>query len=288
MMLFPNDPLLIAGVASFCIVLRFSSDLIDDFSAASQKSDDDEKKKNYFDENDYDYDDDDNAIDDYDGDGNGGTNSSFLDKARWLFRNIILSSSNHRHQIRAEPIPLTEHSTLQSTSRIHKKTKTTTPTTTKSKPKSKLEPSIPPLSLSIHLLLFAYFSSSTILVGIQYSPKHAEAIYGAAPLGCVSLATLLGIVMNLRDYRRRGDSASFSASRKYTPRRPFFVFLFGDMPRSVAAVTINSARLGRDHLHHWHSQNVESVITPWRKTTTMMILSTTPPPLPTKRNERQN
>jgi len=233
---FPNDPLLIAGVASFCIVLRFSSDLIDDFSAASQKSADDDEKKN----ND---DDDDNAVDDDGGGGNGGINSSFLDKARWLFRKIILSSSSEEEESgREDEISLI----------IPSKTTTIEPTSSNQggansnygtldtaidvenqqdnsnannniKSKSKLESSIPPLSLSIHLLLFAYFSSSTILVGIQYSPKYAHAIYGAAPLGCVSLATLLGIIMNLRDYQRR----RFGIFQRVMYTSSTILFLFG-------------------------------------------------------------
>mmetsp|Transcript_4833 Transcript_4833/g.7810 ORF Transcript_4833/g.7810 Transcript_4833/m.7810 type:complete len:537 (-) Transcript_4833:3289-4899(-) len=270
MILFPNDPLLVAGVASFCIVLRFSSDLIDDFSAASQKSADDDEKKNNDDENvnvNENVNDGENAggddgNDGNDGNGNDHVKTSFLAKARWLFRKLSTSNSGSTED---ETLLLPSKPTTATTTNIKPPSSSTSSTSSSSsnqgvvansnygtldtaidvenqrdnaiansiansianniKPKSKLESSIPPISLSIHLLLFAYFFTTTIFVGIQYSPEYANAVvlYGTAPLACVSFAALLGILMNLRDYGRR----RFGMFQRVMYTSSSVLFLFG-------------------------------------------------------------
>ncbi|KAL3781942.1 hypothetical protein ACHAWO_002662 [Cyclotella atomus] len=69
-------------------------------------------------------------------------------------------------------------------------------------PKSKLEASLPTISLVIHLILFGYFLSATILSSIGSHPAYIYAIYDSIPLGCATVAVFLGIVSNLSDFQR--------------------------------------------------------------------------------------
>lgn len=72
-------------------------------------------------------------------------------------------------------------------------------------PKTGLEAAVPPISLTVHLILFAYFLGATILSATATSETHPEianAMYSAVPLGCATVAIFLGLVMNYRDYRR--------------------------------------------------------------------------------------
>lgn len=80
---------------------------------------------------------------------------------------------------------------------------------------------LPFISLGMHLLFLVYFLSATALASGKFSvmmqqqqqqhqssssyyyPAYANAIYSPNPLACVSAVICLGIVMNLRDFRRR-------------------------------------------------------------------------------------
>ena len=73
-------------------------------------------------------------------------------------------------------------------------------------PKTGLEAAIPIISSFIHLVLFAYFLTATILTSDatqKYRPAFVNALYDAIPLGCVSVAIFIGLVMNIRDYSRK-------------------------------------------------------------------------------------
>mmetsp|Transcript_21340 Transcript_21340/g.42805 ORF Transcript_21340/g.42805 Transcript_21340/m.42805 type:complete len:925 (-) Transcript_21340:114-2888(-) len=73
-------------------------------------------------------------------------------------------------------------------------------------PKTKLESSIPSISLTLHLILFGYFLSATILTSTSTAesrPEYANAIYGGIPLGCATVSVFFGIVLNLRDFQRK-------------------------------------------------------------------------------------
>jgi hypothetical protein len=74
-------------------------------------------------------------------------------------------------------------------------------------PKVGLEGAMPPLSLMMHVGLFAYFVTATILSSSPpTSSGHDEFVYAAydsVPLGCASCAIGFGLILNLRDYARR-------------------------------------------------------------------------------------
>ncbi|KAL7469682.1 hypothetical protein ACHAXS_009936 [Conticribra weissflogii] len=77
-------------------------------------------------------------------------------------------------------------------------------------PKTKLESSIPSISLIIHLILFGYFLSATILTSTSTNetrPEYANAIYDGIPLGCAAVTVFFGIVLNLRDFQRKRFSS---------------------------------------------------------------------------------
>ena len=73
-------------------------------------------------------------------------------------------------------------------------------------PKTGIEAIIPIVSLVIHVILFAYFLSATILTATstpESRPEFANAIYDEVPLGCALTSVFLGIIMNLRDFQRK-------------------------------------------------------------------------------------
>ena len=69
-------------------------------------------------------------------------------------------------------------------------------------PITKLEAAIPPISLMTHVILFGYFLSATVLTSISTRPAYVDAIYDSIPLGCASVAVLMGIILNLLDFHR--------------------------------------------------------------------------------------
>lgn len=71
-------------------------------------------------------------------------------------------------------------------------------------PKTALESAIPKISLFVHLILFGYFLSATILASTPGNrPAYTYALYNSVPLGCATVAIFLGLVMNLSDYQRK-------------------------------------------------------------------------------------
>ena len=69
-------------------------------------------------------------------------------------------------------------------------------------PKSKLEACIPFLSLIIHIILFGYLLSATILSSTKNQSAYVDAMYGSIPLGCATVTLFLGIIMNISDFHR--------------------------------------------------------------------------------------
>ena len=69
-------------------------------------------------------------------------------------------------------------------------------------PITKLEAAIPPISLMTHVILLGYFLSATVLTSISTRPAYVDAIYDSIPLGCASVAVLMGIILNLLDFHR--------------------------------------------------------------------------------------
>jgi hypothetical protein len=77
-------------------------------------------------------------------------------------------------------------------------------------PKTGLEAAIPFVSLFLHVALFGYFLSATILTSISSSttrPEYYNAVYDSIPLGCATTAVFLGIILNLRDFQRKRFSS---------------------------------------------------------------------------------
>jgi len=73
-------------------------------------------------------------------------------------------------------------------------------------PKGAIEAMIPITSLIVHLVLFAYFLSATILTAtstVESRPEFANAVYDEVPLGCATVAVFIGTLMNLRDFHRK-------------------------------------------------------------------------------------
>ena len=73
-------------------------------------------------------------------------------------------------------------------------------------PKGKIEANIPITSLVLHVGLFVYFLTATILTAkstVESRPEFANALYDTVPLGCAGCATFIGMIMNLRDYHRK-------------------------------------------------------------------------------------
>ncbi|KAL3757872.1 hypothetical protein ACHAWU_002792 [Discostella pseudostelligera] len=73
-------------------------------------------------------------------------------------------------------------------------------------PKVGLEAAIPKISLFIHLVLVEWFIAATVLTSTssqEYRPAFANALYDSIPLGCVSVAVFIGLLMNIRDYSRK-------------------------------------------------------------------------------------
>lgn len=73
-------------------------------------------------------------------------------------------------------------------------------------PKGVIEALVPMTSLVLHLGLFAYFLTATILTAIssvESRPEFANAVYDAVPLGCATVAVFIGTIMNLRDFHRK-------------------------------------------------------------------------------------
>ena len=74
-------------------------------------------------------------------------------------------------------------------------------------PMSRLEACIPILSLVIHILLFGYFLSATILTTTSSNAAYVDAIYDSIPLGCATAAVFLGLILNIRDFHRQRFSS---------------------------------------------------------------------------------
>jgi len=73
-------------------------------------------------------------------------------------------------------------------------------------PKGAAEAIIPMTSLILHLGLFLYFLTATILTAtstVESRPQFANAVYDAVPLGCATVAVFIGTIMNLRDFHRK-------------------------------------------------------------------------------------
>eukprot|EP00574_Skeletonema_japonicum_P004477 CAMPEP_0201719432 /NCGR_PEP_ID=MMETSP0593-20130828/4631_1 /ASSEMBLY_ACC=CAM_ASM_000672 /TAXON_ID=267983 /ORGANISM="Skeletonema japonicum, Strain CCMP2506" /LENGTH=944 /DNA_ID=CAMNT_0048209867 /DNA_START=41 /DNA_END=2875 /DNA_ORIENTATION=+ len=73
-------------------------------------------------------------------------------------------------------------------------------------PKGAIEAIIPLTSLILHLGLFVYFLTATILNATSTAesrPQFANAVYDAVPLGCATVAVFIGTIMNLRDFHRK-------------------------------------------------------------------------------------
>lgn len=73
-------------------------------------------------------------------------------------------------------------------------------------PKGAVEAIIPMTSLMLHLGLFLYFLTATILTAtstVESRPQFANAVYDAVPLGCATVAVFIGTIMNLRDFHRK-------------------------------------------------------------------------------------
>mmetsp|Transcript_14914 Transcript_14914/g.27143 ORF Transcript_14914/g.27143 Transcript_14914/m.27143 type:complete len:916 (+) Transcript_14914:127-2874(+) len=246
MLVFANNPLATAGVAVICILLRLSADLIAAFSDAAQKSADADE----------------NVIgDDTAGDGGVadddavvGTNSAFLSKV-WCDGSITgftkyflqlcgypsTTESNHGEDDDGSSLLQSSKPSSQGGASYgtiingKQKMQSDDPADLENqdcnngdnrKPKSALEASLPIISFGMHLVLFAYFLSATILTtGFQSSsyPAYTNAIYGSAPLGCVTAATFLGVVLNLRDFHRK----RFGTFQRVMYTSTTVLFLFG-------------------------------------------------------------
>lgn len=249
-MALPNDPLLVTAIiALLCTLLRFSADLISDFSEAAQKSADAD------DLNDDDGDDLDQTAATVDDGNNNASRSPPLSVVRlWLVRlvqgwnpsststnddatSFLLSdinSSSHRHMgasnntimygtITNEKTAIdsfgangddndVENQEYKDGSEDEDYLKPNNDAAAAFQSKEKKVSLIPSISLGMHLIIFAYFllatiqtakNQSSISDASYYTKSTTFYYYGPAPLGCITLAISLGVILNIRDYHRK-------------------------------------------------------------------------------------
>jgi len=264
-----NDPLFTVGMASMCILLRFSADLISEFSEAAQRNADaeDDIKDNEGGG--------DAAVASNTGaaasDANGGGNGANRSAPRpsggsWLVTYFIrlcnypsstatatmaAGAENGGGDDGAESSVLLSDGT--STSQGGRGTGNAMYGTTTADAKTnsvsidngceavedcttpKRHSMIPPISLGMHLVLFAYFLSITVLTASKKLP--VVTTYGPAHLGCIASAMFLGIVLNIRDYHRR----RFSTVQRILYTSAAVLFLVGCTVR-LFSVTVLSNR----------------------------------------------
>mmetsp|Transcript_18273 Transcript_18273/g.38376 ORF Transcript_18273/g.38376 Transcript_18273/m.38376 type:complete len:950 (+) Transcript_18273:92-2941(+) len=258
----PNvDPLVSAALALLCVLLRFSSDLISEFSEAAQKSADADEANNH---------DDGDAI----VDGSGITvvaarNPPLLSRIWGVINSCLQYATAERASPEEEeeeeegsmslsllpPKPPASGHDYGSMKALQTSTGDSEMDVENQdgingcdngndndndilkQPKSALEASTPPISLAFHILLFAYFSYAAILLGTQHSPPNANSIYRAGPLSCASAAAFLGIVWNVRDFHRK----RFRPFQRVMYSSSAVLFLFGCMVALLGSI-IGSAQ----------------------------------------------